>query len=404
MGKLAITGGGPLRSAPLPNWPVHDEREVQALTRVAYSGRWLMGREVAEFEQAFAENQHARHGICVTNGTTTMAIGLKALGVAPGHEILLPALSHFVTLAALICKAIPVYVDVDPNSYNFDPKNVEQAITPRTKAIILIHYSGTPADMDGVMEVANKHHLGVIEDSAHAHGSEWKGTRVGAIGHLGSFSFQADKVMVSGDGGIITTNDDALAAACRSYRNFGMAPNVCGGNYRMTEFQAAVLKVQLSRLDDQIAQRKENLDLLDARLAQIDGIKPLPFDPRITRHSGYGRVLRYDFERFGVPVKTVIRAIYREGLPVAQVWPPAQRHWIFDEDKFGMKGCPFSCHQRDINYREQVFPVAERAFDQEGIYVPRTIMVGGKREMNDLADAIAKVMENIDELRDLPVD
>ena len=404
MAKLAIAGGNPVRSEPFPSWPVHGEEEKQALARVADSGKWIQGKEVKEFEQAFAAYQDAKHGICVTNGTTTMAIGLKALGVGPGDEVILPALSAFVTLATLICKAIPVYVDVEPDNLALDPKLIESAITERSKAIILIHLAGIPADMDAIMDLARKHNLGVIEDSAHAHGSEWKGTRIGAIGDLGSFSFQADKVMTSGDGGLILTNDDQLAETCRSYRNFGAGKDMSGGNYRMTEFQAAVLKVQLSRLDGQIEQRNDNLRHLESQLSGMEGISVPQIDPRVTRRSGYARILRYDAEKFGnVELPKFLEAVRAEGIPLNQVYVPAHHHSLFSKENFGTKGCPFTCHYygKQVNYSEQHFPVAERAHYQEAIWVPRSALIGGREEMDDIVQAIAKVQENITELRNV---
>ena len=201
--RLAIDGGDPVRTAPFPSWPVFDEREERHLLEVLHSGKWgeITGDKVTTFAARFAEYQGAKYGICVPNGTMAIQLGLKALGVGPGDEVITTPYTFVATAsAALLLGAKPVFVDVRPDTCNLDPERLEAAITPKTKVIIPVHIGGQPADLDEVMRVAKKHGLRVLEDACQAWGAEWSGTRVGAIGDLGCFSFQAGKNINAGEG------------------------------------------------------------------------------------------------------------------------------------------------------------------------------------------------------------
>ncbi|MFQ6098538.1 MAG: DegT/DnrJ/EryC1/StrS family aminotransferase, partial [Armatimonadota bacterium] len=220
MPKLAINGGPKTIDRPLGKpWPVFDEREEKAILEVLHSGKWWRGAyseaqesKVGQFENAFARYQHAKHGIAVTNGTQALECALKACDIRPGDEVIVPAATFIASATAIILtNAVPVIVDIKASDYQIDPDAVEAAITERTVGIMPVHYGGYPADMDRINEIADKHGLWVVEDCAHAHGSEWKGTRVGAIGDMGGFSLQMGKTLTCGEGGIVLTNDDTLA-------------------------------------------------------------------------------------------------------------------------------------------------------------------------------------------------
>ena len=407
MGKLAITGGKPVRPTPqeplIPGkWPQHDEREVEALARVANSGRWQQGPEVAEFEKMFAEYMQAKHGICANNGTVTMEIALRAFGVGVGDEVIIPPLTFIATgLCVLMVGAIPVFADVERHNSNLSPEAFEAAITDRTRAVIPVHVGGVPADMDGIMEVARKHDIKVIEDAAHAHGIEWKGRRVGAIGDIGSFSFQSEKMMVSGDGGIMLTNDDDLAALCRSLRTFGYGypKPLMTSNWRMTEFQAAVLKVQFSRLDDQIAKRMKNLSIFLERLKEIEGII-YEVDERVTRQNGYFVPFRYDSSKFkGLPRDKFLEALKAEGFTMYPGYTtPLYKQPLFQQRAFGPSwvGDKFG---RKIDYTKVHCPVAEKLASEERITLSNEFnLMGTEEDMHGLADAIIKIQQNVDEI------
>src|SRR5918993_629709 len=221
---LALLGGTPVRTKPFPTWPIYGKEEEQALLRTLHSGRWgkVDGSEVKTFERRFADAHAAKHGIAVVNGTVSLRIALLAAGIEPGDEVIIPPYTFFATASAVVeANATPIFADIDRATFNIDPAAIEASVTRRTRAIICVHLGGLPCDMDAIMAVAQRHGLVVIEDAAHAHGSAYKGRPVGAIGHLGSFSFQSSKNMTSGEGGIVVTNDDALADRCRMIHNCG---------------------------------------------------------------------------------------------------------------------------------------------------------------------------------------
>ena len=245
---LAIDGGTRVRQTPFPSWPVHDEREVRAVTRVVESGNWggfpSPNVEAASFAEAFASYHTARYGNCTSSGTTALEVALKAAGVAPGDEVILPALTFVATAAAaLYMGAVPVFVDVDPETWCLDPTEIEGALSDRTSAIVAVHLGSRMADMDAIVALAGERGLRVIEDCAHMHGGFWQGRGAGSIGDLGAFSFQNTKLMTAGEGGIVITRDEELDRRCHSYIDCGRlrptdkpaeAQGVFGLNYRMT--------------------------------------------------------------------------------------------------------------------------------------------------------------------------
>jgi dTDP-4-amino-4,6-dideoxygalactose transaminase len=207
MSKLAVLGGTPIRTELYPDWPVFDDRDVQAVSDVVRSGRWggypYPGPQTAAFTQRFAEMQGGGYPVAMVNGTVTMEVALRAVGVGWGDEVLVPAYTFQATAAApMAAGAIPVIVDIDPETYCMDPKAIEAAITPRTRAIIPVHLGAEMADMDAIMEIADRHNLVVIEDCAHAHGAKWRGKGAGTFGHFGSFSLQSSKILTTGEGGV----------------------------------------------------------------------------------------------------------------------------------------------------------------------------------------------------------
>lgn len=433
MGKLALRGGKPVRTEPFPTWPVHDEREVQAVTDVVRSGKWwrfayATGVEldenleaatisrVVEFGHKFARYHEAKHGIAVANGTASLEIILKALGIGPGDEVIVPAYTYVASANAVLqVNAVPVFVDVEPDTYNVDPERIAEAITPRTRAIEPVHFGGQPADMDRVLAIAHQHNLAVVEDAAHAHGSEWRGKKVGALGNAGSFSFQASKNMTSGEGGIIVTNDDFLAGRCDSYLWAGREKgrpwyefHRLGWNYRLTEFQAAILLVQLERLEEQNRRRMENARYLDQRLAEVEGIAPLRWDERATRHSHHIYIFRYDARFFDqVHRNLFVEALAAEGIPAFTGYTfPLYANPMFLNQDFYQKGCPIKCSHYGLDvdfaaYAERC-PVTERACHEESVWLEHRLFLGDRKDMDDIAHAILKIKQYITELSGSP--
>jgi dTDP-4-amino-4,6-dideoxygalactose transaminase len=398
---LAMDGGPKTREKPWHPWPVWDETEEKALLDVLHSGQWWMvgGERVKEFEEAFARFHDAKHAVCVTNGTAALEVALRALGIGCGDEVIVPPYTFIATASSVLAvSATPVFVDIEPGSLNMDQSKIEAAITPRTKAIIPVHIAGGPADMDGILEVARKHDLRVIEDAAQAHGAEWKGRKVGALGDMGTFSFQASKNLNAGEGGVIVTNDDDLADRAWSVANVGRTKSgkwyehhVLGGNFRLTEWQGAILLAQLSRLADQTRRRNENAGYLTERLSAITGIKPLPRDPRVTSHAYHLFVFRYDPDKFGGRSREeFIRAVNAEGVPCTAGYVPLYKEVVFQRKTVGQGAwCQASSHIDYAAYEAQC-PVCEEVC-QDAVWIIQHLLLGPREDMDDIVAAVGKI-------------
>jgi dTDP-4-amino-4,6-dideoxygalactose transaminase len=429
MSQLALRGGAPVRTTPWPQWPIHDAEDEQLLLEVLRSGNWWRhsygeGVELAEdeddprsmvarFQRAFARAHDCKYGICAANGTVTMEIGLRALGVKPGDEVIVPAYTYVATATAvLIIGAIPVFVDIDPHTYNMDPTRVQEAITPHTTAIIPVHFGGQPCDMDALNALARKHNLKVLEDAAHAHGSSYQGRKCGALADMGSFSFQLSKNMTAGEGGVITTNDTELAETCEMlvwagrkkghpwYQHFVLASNA-----RITEFQGALLLGQLRRLHDQNARRTANARVLDERLSEIEGIEPLATLPTTTAHSHHIYMFRYRPEAFaGLDKHRFVSALQAEGITgaFAGYTMPLYKNPLFTEKNFFGGSWPLDTwdHSRDLDFEafEERCPVSERACAAEAVWIPQTMLLADEHAMHDIVTAIRKVQDHAKEL------
>ncbi|MGQ9515298.1 MAG: DegT/DnrJ/EryC1/StrS family aminotransferase [Thermoproteota archaeon] len=406
MPKLAINGAEPVRKKPFPRWPIFDEHEAKALNEVLYSGIWgIGGNEVKEFEGKFAAYQHAKYGVAVSNGTVALEVALRALDIKAGDEVIMPAYTFMATpAAALEVNALPVFVDIDPSTYTIDPKTIEEAITEKTKAIMPVHIGGCPADMDSITRIAKNNGLSVIEDACQAWGSEWRGRRVGSLGELGAFSFQSSKNITCGEGGIVTTNDRKLYELSWSYHNCGRLVggawyqhDLLGYNFRMTEFQAAILLIQLMRLDEQTRIRNENALYLSRELSRIGGIEPLKRIPEITRHSYHLYIFKYKKEEFdGLTRSKFIEALRAEGIPCSSGYVPLYRERFMlnlakDELLSRLYG-------EKVDYGKVKLPVTEKACYEEGVWLFQNMLLGAKEDMDDIVNAIIKIKENTKEL------
>lgn len=244
------------------------------------------GKYIERFETGFAAFCNVKHALSCSNGTVALHLALLALGIGPGDEVILPALTYVATANSVVyCGAKPVFVDSEPDTWNIDPERIEEAVTPRTRAIIVVHLYGHPVDMDPVMAIARKHGLFVVEDAAEAHGAEYKGRRVGAIGDIATFSFYGNKIITTGEGGMVTTQDDALAARVRQLKGQGMDPNrrywfpMVGYNYRMTNIEAAIGLAQLEKIDWHIQRRRDIVNRYRLRLSGLPEVALQPEKP-----------------------------------------------------------------------------------------------------------------------------
>ncbi len=398
--SLAINGGAPVRTKPFPVWPVWGDEEIENLTRVIKSGKWgrLAGKETETFENQFAAAHDARHGIAMNSGTTALRIALTAADIDVGDEVIVPAYTFIATASAVVeAGAIPVFVDIDPDTYNIDPQAIEAAVTPRTRAIMPVHFAGRPANMDALQKIAQKHDLIIIEDAAQAWGASWKNRPVGAIGAAGCFSFQSSKNVNCGEGGIILTNDDTIAKFARSHHNCGRSEDglwyehfYFGGNYRITELQSAVLLAQYDRYEELKAIRQENFALLSELLGDIDGIMPLPLEKNVTSHACHLFIFRYQKEHFaGISKTKFIEALRKEGIPTSPGYSiPLYKQPVFLNKSFGPRGKKI---EMDIDYSVDFCPESEKACYEEAIWFTQNILLGSEEDMHDIVAAIEKV-------------
>jgi len=411
MTKLAIAGGAPLRTKPFTEWPQFDHRERDAILAVLEGRNWggypFPNELASRFSRRFAAQQDSKHALCAANGTVTLEIALKAIGIAPGDEVIVPAYTFEATAAPVLrLGAIPVFVDVLSDTYCIDPDAASAAITSRTRAIVPVHLAMSMADMDFLTALARRHGLKLVEDCAHAHGAKWRGKGAGSIGDAGSFSMQTSKLMTAGEGGVITTNNDEIFELCESYVNCGRASQsdryghrILGFNYRMTEFQAAILIAQLERLPAQTELRAIRAKRLSESLSTIPGISLIARDDRVTTQAIYQFVFKYNDKAFGGASRDrFVAALEAEGVPAeGRFYEPIYRSPLFRVDP---KDFPVlsGVATSDLPWARTHCPVAERAAYSESVWIPHQLLLGSEQDVDQIVEAVQKIQNNIDEL------
>jgi L-glutamine:2-deoxy-scyllo-inosose/3-amino-2,3-dideoxy-scyllo-inosose aminotransferase len=424
MTKLAITGGSPMRdtkNSPWPQWPVWDKNEEKAIIETLNSGVWSYnGPKETEFNKKFAEFTGVKYAISAANGTVTLQIALEACGIGVGDEVILPGLTWQATAATIIdVNAVPVLVDVCEDTWCIDPKEIEKAITPKTKAIVPVHLYGSFSDMDAIMDIAQRYDLYVIEDCAHKPGAEWSGKKAGSIGDIGSFSFQLSKPLTAGEGGAVTTNKPELAERLDALRNCGRRSQgdkysntdkgagiysdqgnfIQSGNYRITEFQAALLIEGLKRLPEQNLNRDKNRIYLDSLLSEIPGVTPMRRDIRETKETYFNFAFRYNQEEFnGLPINKFRAALTAElGIEVASSYTPLNKCSLYVPLT---KPARYNLNEEywaAINPFRFKLPVCDRIYFEESACIHHKILMGTKADMDLIADAIKKLYDNAEE-------
>ncbi len=402
MKNLAINGGAKTVERDF-KWPLFDETDVQMVTDIVRSGQWGnpdCGGEVEKFEQEFASFCGTKYALACVNGSVALRLALIACGVKPGDEVLVPPYT-FIATASIVIEAncVPVFVDIDPRTYNMDASKIEAAITPKTRAIIPVHFAGQACEMDEILAIAKKYGLRVIEDACHGHGAEYKGKKLGSIGDAGCFSFQSSKNLTSGEGGMVVTNDDALCEMMNSLRNVGRVEggawyehHHAGCNYRITQLQAVLLSSQLKRLEAQTLTRHENGGYLNELLSEIEGITPLSRGLGETRHSYHIYIFKYDKEKFnGLSKVQFSKMLAAEGVPCFMGYPePLYRQPLFQKKNFMCYAIPVGTDYTNVHC-----PVTERACYEEAVWIMQHAMLGTRQEMELFASAIKKIKKAI---------
>jgi len=418
MKKLAMNGGAPIRKTKWPLWPVADARESELLDSILGEGKWSYnGKLETQFRGLWADYIGTKHAIPVANGTVSLQLCLEALDIGFGDEVIVPGLTWQATAACVIdVNAVPVFVDVEEDSWCIDPKQIEAAITARTKAIIVVHLYGTICDMDAILQIADRHGLYVIEDAAHQHGSVFKGKKIGNLAHVASFSLQNSKVFTCGEGGVITTNDDDIAEKLDALRNCGRRPVketqdghtgnyaivgnfIQSGNYRITEFQAAVLLGQLEKFEPQVELRERNALHLNKLINEQGLLKPMRRQEGTDRQSYFNIAFRYDEDLFkGLHIDTFRRAMSAElDYPFTACYQPLNDCELYSP-------LTKKRHQLSEEYTKQIDPKrfklkeAERAYKSTSVCAHHKLLLGTGSDMEQVAEAVQKIWDNASEI------
>ena len=386
-----------------PRWPIWDQEDLAAVTDVVKSEKWWCGapqnqagKNLWAFQEEFARFQEAKHCIAVANGTVAIEVVLLALGIGLGDEVIVSDYTFVASASAVIAtNAVPIFCDIDRETLVMDAHTAETLITPRTKAIIAVHLGGNPVDMERLHEIADKHHLHLIEDCAHAHGSRYKGKRMGNWSTAGTFSFQASKILTAGEGGAIVCNDDALAAAIYSISDCGRKKGAYfyahyqyGANYRLSEFHAALLRTQLQRFPQQHALRNEQARYLTQRLNAIEGIQVMRPTPGADELGYYVYPFVFDPECFGQISKAEFKdRLHQAGIPTADCYPPLHTLDCFKQVAL-RKGIDYSAaNWGGAKSDDQYFPVVTAVYARS-IQFPQNLLLAEQSQLDEIVEVI----------------
>lgn len=411
----AILGGAKSHHDLWPDWPVwkspaYDDNVLEVLR----SRVWSRAKVTAEFEKKWAELIGTKRCLSVVNGTNALIASVAQFDIGPGDEVIVPPYTFIATIQAVLMNgALPVFVDIDPKTFQIDPAKIEAKITSRTKAIMPVHILGIPADMTRIMTIAKKHNLIVIEDACQAHLAEVNGKRVGSIGHAGCFSFQTSKNMPIGEGGAITSDDDSFMDQCFSYHNLGLpygtqVGSVSGGGIRVgskirfTEYQAAIGLVQMQNLEKETNTRWENAKYLSEKVKSIAGISPATLYPETTKAVYHLYPLLFNKDKFkGMPRSLFLESLRAEGIPCSSGYTPLHTQ-PFIQSAFESKLYQKVYDKKDLDYRsfldKNQCPMNDRICNEEAIWLTQNLLLGNKSSMDNIANAIEKIHDNADKI------
>jgi len=409
--KLAVNGGKPVRSKGWPRWPIWDKAaDEERLLSVVRSGVWSRAKVVSEFEKKYAQIMGAKRCLATTNGTHALLVSLKMLGIGLGDEVLVTPYTFIATVdVILLCGALPVFVDTDRETFQINPDKMEEKITESTKAILPVHILGLPANMDKINAIAKKHNLKVVEDACQAHLAEWKNKKVGTLGDLGCFSFQNSKNLPCGEGGAILGNDEELMDRCYSFHNFGRPHGESmlslsgyvrlGTKCRMAEYQAAILLAQMKRFEAEAQRRNENAQYLTSRIKDIPCINVVKLYEGVTKAAYHIYPFRYNKERFNnIPRDKFISALNAEGIPCSHGYGPINKDPYFEKTLNSRDYQKVYSKERLDRCRRQNHCPDNDKLCREAVWFSQRLLLGGKRDFDDIVNAIEKIYENRDQL------
>jgi len=422
MTKLALNGGAAVRTNTYPGWPRGGDEEKRWLDKVLKSNRWFAGLQGDDPEalgtlvgKRFADLHGARYALPVSNGSTAIEVALRALDIQPGDEVIVPPYTFISTVTSvLMVGAVPVFADIHPQSYCLDPDDVLRRIGPNTRAIMPVHLAGHMADMPRLKEVGDSKNLALIEDCAQAIDADLNDKKAGTWGDLGTFSFQSNKTLTCGEGGLILTNDSRLAEKVVALRAFGrfrdketvrssdLTCQQISSNYRLSEFQSAVLLGQLAKFPAEDSRRQNNARRLTAGINEIPGLNHVRVDGLSMKHGYYYYLLQYEPETYAhLDPERFCEALNAEGIPFV----PGDRKPLYAHPVFEVKYLRTTLSAEAIKrYRQAVdlaspgCPATEQACKCT-LILRHQVLLGQSADMDDIIEALWKVYKNIDELR-----
>lgn len=409
MAKPALLGGSPVRKERFSAWPLANQVEDQALLETLRSGKWNRNAAVAKFEEEYARLTGTAKCLAVANGTSALLVALNALGVGAGDEVIVPPYTFIATINTVLAQhALPVFVDSDPETFQIDARKIEAAITPRTTAILPVHMGGNAANLDEIVAVGKKHKIPVLEDAAQAHLAEWRGQKVGSLGSMGCFSFQASKNLNSGEGGAIVSQQPELIERCYAFQNNSRGRGSAlsdfsyrsrGLNLRLTDFQGALLLAQMTRIEEQARRREQNAAYLTKMLGEVPGISPAKQYAGCTRNAFHLYMFRYEAKAFsGLPRAKFFKAMGAEGIPVSAGYQPLNRE-PFLEETLGSRGFQrlYSDKERRRWKERNQCPANDRLCEEAG-WLTQTMLLGPKEDMEQIVTAVKKIQAHAAEL------
>ncbi|GAB3009577.1 3-amino-5-hydroxybenzoate synthase [Cyclobacterium sediminis] len=409
--KPALLGGPKAHPTSFPSWPIVEKSDENALLEALQSKKWgrLNGQAVASFEEAYKNLSGAKHCLAVSSGTSALYTAMGALDIGPGDDVIIPVYTFVATYNVVVLNyALPRFVDTDIESFQIEANQIEQAISPQTKVIMPVHIGGSPADLDTILELGKKHDIPIVEDACQAPMAEWRGEKVGTLGLAGAISFQSSKNLTSGEGGALLTNDKEFAESCYDFHNQGrytFDPNepyspTRGTNLRMTEFQGGLLLAQMKRFPQQVNHRWDNAAFLTSLLKEIPGIRPAKLYEGVTKSAYHLYMFRYDKREFqGMDRSKFLEALRAEGIPCSGGYGMLNKEkYVTDLAKnkhylkiYGEKTMKDWLEQNHCPQNDQLC--------KEAVWFSQSMLLGTRKDMEQIAQAIQKIMKYAGDLK-----